>query len=299
MSFNPQDVKSVDGTAKAELGMQYPLLQWVNGSPQGEQVGGVSYTGGWFAQSEPLDLNSVEGWTQYTMTHRDGSSTDGFASVVLPMAVIRRRQRWEAYTESGPRKVWPWDRYEQAREEGFRPRARTHLFCMVRGVDEPVVVTLPGTIGRYVTEQENTFRRAVLGAANQASADAGVEGRWNPWHFWMPLGAPMFGEKGNRKPRFTTVGSGNQTSQITTPLLWGVPSKATDVTKEALDKLYVGSDNITAFDNLWHESKDWQEMWGSAEALQEQENEWAKEARPESPLVVEQASIDEVEEVPW
>jgi hypothetical protein len=175
---------------------------------------------------------------------------------------------------------------------------------MVRGLDEPVVLTLPGTIGRYVSEQENAFRRSVVAAANQRSKDAGMEPNWNPWHFWMPLGAPLYGEKGNRQPKFTTVGSGNQTSQITTPVLWSIPTSAGDVTDELLNKLYVGQESITVFDGLWHEAKEWQEMWGNAQALQEQETEWAKENRPDQgPLADDYSeipdSIEDAEEIPW
>jgi hypothetical protein len=273
--FNPNDIAKTDQSAQEEMEFQYPLIQWVNGNPALKNAGGLNYTGGWFTNGSMTDLDDVDGWKPYTLTHPSGGETDGYAAHSIAFSLIRWRRRWEAYTGSGSREVWSWNDYQKAVDEGYRPSGRTHLLVVIKGLEDmgPFTLTLRGSVAKEFMDMGGgiltRFNRSIVAKANQLTTG---EGRWTNRYFWIPVGP----KNDNKVPIFTTVGSGNQTSKVTLPDLYGIPENRNDVTEELLGKLYVGAELISTLDTAWHESEDWAEQWENTESIKQQEEAWKK-----------------------
>lgn len=248
----------------------YPVVQWVNGQPSAKQVGGVSYTGGWFMSAENAPKHGDEApekWAEYELVHRDGSSTDGFATEGLQVAVIAMRQRWEVYG-SGQRQVFPWSQYEKAKGYG-NPRGRLHMLCGIRGMEHQgqFLITMSGMTAASVTKRGGVLQRfdsTVVYEANLQLHRHAMESGDTPqraprWLFWMPICSQR--KAGDFKvPVFSTVGKGQNTSQVTYPTLFGIPEDHESVD---LGKLFVGNDNKELFTEWAVSAAAWVEEWNN------------------------------------
>jgi hypothetical protein len=257
-----QDANSVDQKTVESFGPQYPLIQWVNGNPKAKRAGGVEYTGGWFINAEQLSSDELPGWESGELAHDKGGSTLGWFSRDITIAVIRQRHAWRVY--NGERSVnFAWNQFDEAAQIG-RPTGRLQVLCVVRGLEDvgPFVLTMKGSTGQaFAGNRQNegaigAFNRLVIRPANALAAKTSATRAKFPWRaFWLTVG-PQRNDKG--EPTFTEVGTKPNTSMVTLPATIGLPEKAAPAD---LFALYVGMDNLTAFNALFDETAEWAAAW--------------------------------------
>jgi hypothetical protein len=214
----------------------------------------------------------------------------------IAVAVIAQRKRWEVAAETGPRKVFPWNAFDKAKEAG-RPSGRTHFLVLVKGLEEagPIVLTLKGVAGRafedyrdsksVITKFSNTVIRAANSASDAAAKKAGKAAgkKWAYRAFWLPTGAAR-DDKG--EPVFTEVGSGKDTKKCCLPIALGLPDKPEQVD---LKRFYVGNDLLAFVNALYDSSVEWRTAWenikpgttegnGEAAAVEERAEKDAEDA---------------------
>ncbi len=272
MAFEAGLVNSVDQSTVENDGPAYPVIQWVNGSPANRPLDDISFTGGWFMSNENCELQGPEDpFSIWAMMHRTGEQTLGYGAEGLHFSVLQTRNRWEVYEESGQRKVFAWNGYDTAKQYG-RPSGRLHMLVVVKGLEKygPHIVTLRGMTGAAITKRNGILHQyadKVLKAANMASLEHskanGTEAkRWPRRLFWMPLSSQR--KQGSwEEPVFSTVGQGQNTSQITYPALVGVPQSFEEVD---LNKYFVGADLMDSLTDLQTETEAWSHEWDSLEA---------------------------------
>ena len=274
MAFNANLVRSIDQSTVDNEGPAYPVVQWVNGSPSNKPLADVSYTGGWFMSDANCELTEPEGpMKEWSMIHRNGEQTAGYAAEGLHFGVLQTRQRWEVYEDNGQRRVFAWSGFETAKQYG-RPSGRLHMLVIVKGLETygPHIVTLRGMTGAAVTKRGgiiHQFSDKVLKAANIASVEAAQKDnagtapmRWPRRMFYMPISSQR-SPKDWAVPTFSTVGSGNNTSQVTYPALVGIPATWEEVD---LNKYFVGEEMMDTMNNLYSETDAWAHEWDSLEA---------------------------------
>lgn len=254
-------VDQVDQTTLDQGAPTFPFVQWCNGKPPLKQLGGVPYTGGWFmpATQQQVDDEQMTGWTRGELTHENGDSTEGWFQRTLTVAVLRWRRCWRVGMNGNSRR-FPWNAYDEAKAVG-NPSGRLQVLAMFPGDELPTVLTLSGTAARAFAPSRqgasvlNDLQRYVLLPANKLTRARGRTGAW-PWRaFWVTVG-PATDAKG--APVFSTVGQGNATSQVTLPTALGLHDK---LSAEELGRMFVGSKNLTLFNEAYADSAAWASAW--------------------------------------
>ena len=222
------------GTVES-FGPAFPFAYWVNGDKKLKQIGGVPYTGGWFLPADQVEdrLNADglpgPGWTAGTQEFRNGQSQDGFYARNVSIAVLVWRKRWIVNDIRGG---FAWKEYEKAKVEG-NPRGHLQVLGVFHGMEEygPLVLSSKGMVSKAITDNAfAAFNRYVIAEA------ARLKRAKPPFRmFWLTVGPEMDGDN----PRFTTVGTGSETSIITLPCAVGLTAK---LDKAALGKRYVGNE---------------------------------------------------------
>ncbi len=284
--FDPSFASDVDQSTieeSQERGPSFPIIQWHYGDPKMAKVGGMDHQGGWFfpVRSDNSNIDESEeqkakkeaigaameaaGWTATTWIHDSGGSTEGYWKREIAISTIALRKCWEFY-DGGKRNVFPWNEYEKAKALG-RPSSRLHVLCLVKGLEEvgPLTLTLKGS-GAMAFEGTGkvagalqAFGRTILKAANDASAKAGSENRWAARCFWLPVGADRTADG---KPKFTAVGTGNDTSNIVVPIALGLPESSEGV---ELRRFYVGKPLQDATQTIYTDNEEWRTAWETME----------------------------------
>lgn len=288
LEFDPNSVDGIDQGSVEDAGPSYPTIQYHYGNATLKKVGGMDYQGGFVIKDGAIDstLLTAAGWTKTTWAHDTGTEDDVWWKREIALSIIGSRKRWEVNVQGSPRLVFPWNKYDVAKEAG-RPTGRTHFLVLVKGLESagPIVLTLKGVAGRAFEDYRDAksvltkFSATVIRAANIASdaaaKKAGKPGgkKW-PWRaFWLPVGAAR-DEKG--EPIFTEVGTGKDTKKCCLPAALGLPDKAEQVD---LKRFYVGADRLAEVNALFDASADWRSAWetirpgavenGDAAAVQE------------------------------
>jgi len=256
----------------------FPLLQWINGNPVKKKEGGVPYTGGWFiAQSSVGDLESLPGWTKDTFITRSGVEVPGYFKRDVEFAFLLQRRHWRVMVKDGDEEramYFPWNDYDRAKEagKGKKPTGNVQWLVWVKDLDmiNPMVLTVKGYVSAELTGSRTNegvggaFSHRVVGTINNALHANGNPNNL-PWRaFWMRVG-PQINDDGT--PKFTTVGSGSNTSTVTLPALIGVKRGATP---NEVKSLYVGKDLLRRLNELWHEERcqAWAAQWNQVQVDQ-------------------------------
>lgn len=248
----------VDQSTVETSGARYPFIQWVNGEQKMKKAGDVSYTGGWFMSEAQAAGFDMRGWSAGDLTHKDGSFTHGWFTRDLTVAVIRLRRSWLA---NGQR--YAWDEYKDARDAngGMTPKSKLQALVLVRGWQQPVVLTMSGTTGAAFVGSKQyggalaEFDRQVIQEANLLNLKRGVNRKFPRRAFWLTVG-PARNADGS--PTFTEVGQAGATSFVTLPVAIGLPEKPT---ADDLGKLYVGAETLTTVNMLYAEAEAWGRAW--------------------------------------
>ena len=268
--FDAGAVENIDQDSVEQTGARFPIVQWCSGDQKAKKIGGMDYQGGFFVKDGAIDaeLLTGNGWTKTTMTHADGSETEGWTRREMAVAVIAYRQRWEVKSNGAPAQVFPWSAYATAKELG-RPNGKTQVLVLIKGLEAvgPVVLTFSGTravsfLGSNKSSGALTkFAQTVITAANFASDAAAKKAgkpagkHWPYRAFWLPVGANRDG-KGD--PLFSEVGVGKDVSHVVLPVALGLPDKPDQVD---LKKFYVGNDMLAAVNDLYVANADWRTAW--------------------------------------
>lgn len=270
--FDAGAVDQIDQDSVEQTGARFPFVQWCSGDQKAKKIGGMDYTGGFFVKDGAIDaeLLTGNGWTKTTMTHADGSETEGWTRREMAVSVIAYRQRWEVKSNGAPAQVFPWTAYNTAKELG-RPNGKTQILVLIKGLETvgPVVLTFSGTravslVGSNKSSGALTkFAQTVITAANFASDSAAKKAgkpagkHWPYRAFWLPVGANR-DAKGD--PLFSEVGVGKDVSHVVLPVALGLPDKPDQVD---LKKFYVGNDMLTTVNELYATNADWRVAWDS------------------------------------
>jgi hypothetical protein len=298
MEFDAGAVDSIDQSSVEGGGPSYPTIQYHYGNATLKKVGGMDYQGGFVIKDGAVsaELLTAAGWTKTAWAHDTGTEDDVWWKREIAVAVIAQRKRWEVAAETGPRKVFPWNAFDKAKEAG-RPSGRTHFLVLVKGLEEagPIVLTLKGVAGRafedyrdsksVITKFSNTVIRAANSASDAAAKKAGKAAgkKWAYRAFWLPTGAAR-DDKG--EPVFTEVGSGKDTKKCCLPIALGLPDKPEQVD---LKRFYVGNDLLAFVNALYDSSVEWRTAWenikpgttegnGEAAAVEERTEKDAEDA---------------------
>jgi len=270
--FNPDAVEGIDQESVEQTGARFPIVQWCSGDQKMKKAGGMEWFGGFFVKDGAIDAETLtaNGWTKTTMTHANGSESEGYTRREMAVSVIAIRQRWEVKTNGSPAQIFAWTAYKDAQDVG-RPSGKAQILVLVKGLEAigPVVLTFSGTravsfIGSNKASGALTkFSQTVITAANQASDNAAKKAgkpagkHWPYRSFWLPVGANRDG-KGD--PLFSEVGVGKDVSHVVLPVALGLPDKAEQVD---LKKFYIGSDLLNTVNDLYTANTDWRTAWDS------------------------------------
>ena len=248
-------VDSVDQDTVETQGPTYPWIQWVHGKPGQKRVGGVPYTGGWFVSADNADA-MPDGWTQDELVHQDGSATGGFFAQTIIVAPIRRRRAWVVNTPNGSTDYYPWNQYDNAKASG-NPSGKLQVLVALQGkLDAPFILTMRGMVGKAFTQDVmSDLQRFVLKPVNALVRKGGKSLRF-PWRaFWLTVGSET-NSKG--EPVYTTVGQGNNTSNVTLPV---ATLPAEGASPAELRKCFVGAENLATFSEWYTDADEWARAW--------------------------------------
>lgn len=254
------------GVEDQKFGSAFPVVQYVIGDATKKKMGGIDYHGGFFVSLEQgLEIPGAE---EHTLITQDGTEVKGYAIRDLTISVIRYRRSWLAQASKDSLPVrFPWNAYETAEEIQFEgpPKGRAQLLVMIKGMKDPVTLSLSGTVARAMLGQGKD--RGVLPQfasviVNRAKTLARAEGKNKDYplcSFWLTVG-PERNEKG--EPTFTTVGKDDKTSQVAMPVWLDAPVSMPD--KALLTRLFVGTALYPILENIHKDGEDWVNQWSAA-----------------------------------
>jgi hypothetical protein len=251
------------------FGPQYPIVQWVNGSPKNKKQGGIAYTGGFFISAEQgisKDLLEKAGFEAYSLVTNDGTEIVGFAATDLTVSPIRYRRCWQVQADGQLARRFGWDEYDAAQEEG-KPRGVAHILCAIPGLEEPVLVSFRGMTARAVMGQGKErglipmYGSKIIGMANRIAKAAHKNTKYPLCAFRITVGPEMDG----KSPKFTEVGKGDAKNNVTLPVWRDEPTA--DVDKALLGRLFVGHERFAAHQDWHNQAEEWVNAWDT-ETLQ-------------------------------
>lgn len=294
VTFDAGAVDSIDPSMVNDAGPMFPLIQWHTGDNKMKKAGGIDYQGGFFVKADAIDDETMAagGWEKTSWTHDNGTEQAGWWRRQAGLAIIAVRKRWEVFQDGGNRPlVFAWNKYDAAKAAG-RPSGRLQVLCIVKGLEAvgPLVLTLRGMSamafegrGGDTAAAVGKFQATVITAANLASQAKGQRGkRWPLFAFWLPVGADR---EADGSPKFTKVGTGNNTTSICVPVALGLPAKPADTN---LNAYYVGAELLEECKRIWADAEtNWTHAWDNLTPEQEQ----VAEAVQEQPAVPQGADL--------
>ena len=270
MTFDKSMVKDVDQATVEGVDVQFPLVQWGYGNVKLARNGGIEGAGGFFVtldnmpaaiKDEMIESMNGLGWGQDGLTLNDGSLVDGMYSPSLTFSLITMRKRWRASDGNGRTEYYPftWAAYERAIQEFGRATSQIHVLAYIRGLEEysPFVITMSGSAAMSFEGTKkmpgvlSSFNRTVVAAANAATRGY----RWPYRAFWVTVAAATDAKK---KPLFTEVGTGSNTTSVVLPVAVGLPTDPKDVD---LDKFALDKPDFQRVQDLYSDSVAWKAAW--------------------------------------
>lgn len=250
------------------FGSAFPLVLWVNGSPQGKAAGedSIAHLGGFFIGADQ-GIEPPPGFKPCNLLTTEGEEVPGFWSRDLCFSPIRIRRAWRVDPGEGQlMQLFAHSDYEAAETLG-KPRGVCHVVAGIEGVDDAVMISFRGMTAKAMMGQGKErgiipeYGARIIRAAKMQARKAKRNKAFPLCTFRLTVG-PARDEKG--KPVFTKVGQGSQTRQITMPTWLDEPSGL--VTKPHLNRLYVGNETFATYQAIHRECDEWWEAW-SAEKL--------------------------------
>lgn len=255
-----EGIETIDQDTVEQLGPRYPFVQWVHGSSKMKKAGGLDYHGGWFMQEGQVDEGALRpaNWEPFTLSHKGGGETAGFASRDLTVSILHMRHCW--MVQDGDRAVfYPWDKYDEAKRAGS-PRGKTQVLVVIQGLEDlgAIVLTMRGSVGQAFSDSRagvlGEFNRRLIKPANMMAQKRGIKAKWAFRAFWLTVGPKRDGVV----PVFDTVGQGSESSEVTLPTAFGLPEKATESDIRAA---YVGRELLEQLNAIQIETLDWKTAW--------------------------------------
>jgi len=261
MDWMAEGLGSIDQDTVEQLGAKFPFIQWVHGSSKNKKLGGLDYTGGWFMQEGQVDEEALRaaGWAPFTLAHKGGEETAGWAMRDLTVSILLMRHCW-VVQDGDQAAFFPWDQYDEAKAQG-KPRGKTQVLVVVKGLEDvgPVVLTMRGSTGQEFSNARSgvlaDFNRRLIQPANIAAAKRKIKARWAFRAFWLTVG-PKRNADGT--PAYDTVGTGSESSEVTLPAALGLPEKATE---GDVRTAYVGRELLELLNAIQAENADWKAAW--------------------------------------
>lgn len=255
------DIETIDQETVEQVGAKYPYIQWVHGNAQFKQLKNLAWTGGWFFPAGQVDDAALmaAGWQPFTLSHKGGGETEGYAMRDVTVAMLHTRHAW--VVQDGDRaQFYPWNQYDTAKAAG-KPRGKTQVLCVLKGLEDlgPVVLTMRGAVGQAFSDSRTgvvaEFNRKAIQPANIIAAKAKIKAKWAFRAFWLTVGPKR---NGDGSPAFDTVGTGAESSPVTLPVALGLAEKATENDVRAA---YVGRELLEQLNTLRDETADWAAAW--------------------------------------
>jgi hypothetical protein len=224
--FVPEQEQHNPLATKAEgvqLPFAAPLLYWMNGNPDFEEIGGVRYFGGWALQEEAwrnIEAKCTPLPAYFRLTKFKEYSA--YLSRGIAVSPLATRERWLENRSH----VQVLGYMATIHEDGLLPYG-------------PVVLSAKSNSARYL--------RAAFSDFDKATKDVRPD-KVPYYRFFIRLGT--FGYV----PTFVTVGKGRDTHDIT-PCTVGLPKDG--ITLEHLKAWYVGADVINACNQLSAQAAEW------------------------------------------
>lgn len=257
-SIADDDFLSADVTIEdRQYGAQFPIVQWVNGTPDKKKEGGIAYTGGFFISTEQGVV--PPGFTPYTLVTKEGEEIEGFATRDLSLSVLRLRKSWVVAPDKGLAQRFAQAEYDSACEMG-KPRGQLHVLVMMKGLDEPLCLTFRGFAAKGMAGQGKdrgvipSFGQMVPTVATRLARKQNRKTNYPLCAFYLTVGGQR-DDKG--VPVHTEVGE-KEKSKISMPV-WVNEPKAVD--EAFVRKAFVGNILLTAHQAAYTESESWYEAW--------------------------------------
>jgi len=247
-------IDDVDQGTVEQTGSQYPVIQWTNGKPGNKKAGDISYTGGWFIAADRAPEQMPEPWIKCELVHDNGDTTQGWTTRALTVAMVRSRATWFFQDEAGQTTYVPWDKWEK--NKGLR--GKRQVLVAVKGLPQPMALTMRGMASASFDKCLKTFQRSVIAPANGLLKDKGK--RWPYRAFWITL-EPQRNDKA--EPVFTEVGKGQKAQKITL-MACDVPDKA--LTAEQLQARFVGRELLKETEAWYNDAEAWAHQWDKPQA---------------------------------
>lgn len=246
------------------FGSAYPVIQWVNGTPQGKAAGEnlIAHTGGWFMSADQ-GIEPPPGFEPYTLVTSEGQEVVGFACKDLTFSPIRWRRCWTVDPgDNSPVMRFAHADYESAAAAGVA-RGMCHVIAGIQGSDEPVLLSFRGMTAKAMMGQGRDrgvipeYGNKIISAAKRVARKSGMKKKSYPLCSFMLTVGPERDKKG--KPVHTKVGTGNQTRQITMPVWVDEPKGL--VTKADLTRIYVGHETFALYQDIHRDTEEWRAQW--------------------------------------
>lgn len=252
------------------FGPQFPIIQWVNGSPRAKALGldHISYTGGFFISADQgvsSELLLKAGFSETEITTNKGDVIKGYAARSLEISPIRFRRCWQVQAEAGGQRAarFAWDDYDSAIAEG-KARGVCHLLVHVHGIDKEVfAVSFRGTTARDVLGQGKdrglipTYANKIPGRATRIAKAASKKNVYPLCAFKLTIAAES---SADGLPVFTEVGS-KEKNNVTRPVWLDEPDS--EVTAPDLRRLFVGNALFAELQDVHRSADAWVDAWSS------------------------------------
>lgn len=220
-------------------------IQWRNGEPK------LKSAGRFFVDGERLGDRAIgEPWASVTETFESGEDAEGFGTEQLRIAILGVRQQPFVYEGEGrgQYKVW-YERWEKGNPD---MRMQVDVLCLAQGLaDEPGVAPVVWSSSTIKTSfaivgsKEPSIRVALAKLLKAGKAIAGKD--MPSWAFWLPIASQRDGK--TKKPIYQET-----PGRPVTPPIVHVPA---ELTRDHLNKLYVGRELLTYGADLRAEWDEW------------------------------------------
>lgn len=193
----PWSIDNIPNYPDAELDLPQlarTYFYWTNGDPKMRKSGDISYTGGWASDAGKLDASLVDPslFNIAVLASRDGTEFEVFSAPTIQVAIIGYRTAWRDDMEPP----------NYFREFAAGLRHYVEIACLVKGINKPAILSAKGYNGQNLLAAYSKGVNTIRGV---------LKAQKPPFAFWVPIGGEV-DEAG--KPKFTTVGKGEQTNTI-------------------------------------------------------------------------------------
>lgn len=273
-ALRPEDITVED----RDYGSIYPTINWINGMSPLKAAGGLKGFGGFFLDAQQFDEATATalGASPYDLPQTEGDPVPGYQLHQLSGAMLMMRRAY-ASTKDGFTVTFAASEYDEAVEYGGRARSKCNVLFLPDGIDEPVVLTFAGYSAIHMQaggRNPGIYQRVGQKLVMAARRELGNQ-KLPICAFRVTLrpdGAYDESKKGRNKddekiwvPKYTTVGQGENKSQITVPVWADEPE--TRLARADLSARFIGHERFGLAQSMVLDAQPWFDAW-STEKLQ-------------------------------